>query len=111
MAAAKQISRADEILMIVVVVLGENAYSTTIRQELYRRARKKVTVGSLWVSLDQLAERGYIRKRVAAKESGRGGRPRVFYAVTKRGIKSLERAQVLQKKIWMGVADLETYAS
>ena len=68
MPPSTQLSRADEILMIVIFVLGIDAFSTTIRQEVVRRSKKKISVGSLWVSLDQLAKRDYIRKRTSDAE-------------------------------------------
>jgi len=109
MPPAKQLSRADEILMIAIVVLADDAYSTTIRQELSVRAKKKITVGSLWVSLDQLAVRGYIRKKATKSESRHGGRPRIYYRLTPRGLRALQRARVYQKKLWEGVPSLDSY--
>lgn len=111
MSVARLLSRADEILMIAIVVLGDDAYSTTIRQELQKRASKKVTVGSLWVSLDQLAERGLVRKRTEKGLSKRGGRPRVYYRLTPRGIRALERTREFQQKLWKDVPGLEAYTS
>ena len=107
MPAAKELSRADEILMVVILVLGENAYSTTILSELARRAKKKVTVGSLWVSLDQLVKRGYVRKRTGGENDKVGGRPRVYYAVSKRGLQALKRTRSYQERIWKGGPGLD----
>lgn len=109
MPPAKTLSRADEMLMISIVVLGEDAYSTTIRSELQTRAGKKVTVGSLWVSLDNLAERGYVRKRSAPNPGRRGGRPRVYYRITPRGVRALQRARTFHERLWKDVPDLEDY--
>jgi len=109
MPSTNQLSRADEILMISIVVLGDDAYSTTIKQELWKRARKKVTVGSLWVSLDQLADKGLVRKKQADSTGGRGGRPRVYYRLTPRGLRTLIRVREYQEKLWKNVPDLEKY--
>ena len=109
MPPSSQLSRADEILMIVILVLGGDAFSTTIRHELVRRAKKKISVGSLWVSLDQLAQRGFIQKRTSSSEEKLGGRPRVYYSVTTSGIQSLKRTQRFQERLWKSVPDLDTY--
>lgn len=111
MPVAKPLSRADEVLLISIVVLGEDAFSTTLQEELLRRAGKKLTVGSLWVSLDNLAERGFVRKRSAAHPSRKGGRPRIYYRVTPRGVRALQRARDFQKKLWEDVPDLSAYQS
>ena len=104
-----QLSRADEMLMVVVLVLGDDAFSTTIRKELARRARKKVTVGSLWVSLDLLVQRGYLKKRNTTSDEKRTGRPRVYYSVSARGLQALKRVVKLHGQIWKGVSDLDNY--
>lgn len=107
----KHLSRADEILMIAIACLGEEAYSTTLLVEISHRGGKKVTVGSLWVSLDQLAERGLIRKRPARDKARRGGRPRVYYRLSPRGIRMLLRMRAFQKSLWEGVPDFKSYSA
>ena len=54
----KHLSRADEILMVAIARLGKDAYSTSIIRTVDVSSGKKLTVGSLWVSLDQLARKG-----------------------------------------------------
>jgi PadR family transcriptional regulator, regulatory protein PadR len=106
---SKTLSRADEILLIAILVLGQDAYSTTIRSELLVRAKKKVTVGSLWVSLDQLFLRGYIHKQPVKNEQQLGGRPRIFYRLTPSGIDQLKRIQQFQQQVWLNVPVLDSY--
>jgi DNA-binding PadR family transcriptional regulator len=105
----KHLSRADEILLIAIACLGENAYSTPILREMEERGGKKITVGSLWVSLDQLATRGLVRKSAAEDESRHGGRPRIYYRLTPRGVRVLLRMREFQEKLWKGVPKLEEY--
>jgi DNA-binding PadR family transcriptional regulator len=105
----KHLSRADEILMVAIACLGSRAYSTTILEEVANRGEKKVSVGSLWVSLDQLTAKGLVRKDTAAEASRHGGRPRVYYRLTPRGVRMLLRMRELQKKLWDGVPDLQEY--
>ena len=96
--------------MVIIMHLGEDAFSTTIRNEAATRARKKITVGSLWVSLDNLVSRGFIRKKTVANPNGKGGRPKVYYKLTKSGTQALKRTRLFQEKLWKGVIDLDTYA-
>ncbi len=95
--------------MVTIACLAENAYSTTILSEISRRGEKIITVGSLWVSLDQLAERGLIRKKTAPDEARRGGRPRVYYRLSPRGVRTLLRMKKFQETLWKGSPNLESY--
>ena len=105
----KHLSRADEILMVAIACLGSDAYSTTILREIEKRGAKKLTVGSLWVSLDQLTAKGYVRKRPAPDEQRHGGRPRIYYRLTPKGSRMLTRIRIFQKTLWRRVPDLDTY--
>jgi PadR family transcriptional regulator len=101
----KQLTLSDETLLISVHCLGEEAFSTSILEELARRAEKRVTVGSLWVSLDGLADRGYVRKNPRRGESG--GRPRVYYVLSPKGRRALKRSRELHERVWAGVPPLD----
>ena len=105
----KHLSRADEILMVSIACLGKEAFSTRILEEVQSRGGKRITVGSLWVSLDQLTEKGFVRKKPAPAESRRGGRPRVYYRLSPKGVRILARMRTFQKELWKGVPNLDKY--
>ncbi len=102
------LTRADEMLLVCILVLGNDAFSTTITSELHRRTRKRITVGSLWVALDQLATKGLIEKQNRPNPDRKGGRPRVYYFLTKEGLTALRKTRDVQTKLWKGVPDLDT---
>ena len=105
----KSLSRADEILLVAVLCLGDEAFSTTIREEVSRRADKAVSVGSLWVSLDHLAEAGLLRKSRRQPQGARGGRPRIYYRLTPPGIRALKRSREEYARLWDEVPDPDGY--
>lgn len=105
----KHLTRADEILLVAVLCLGDDAYSTTIRDEVARRSGKSVTVGSLWVSLDHLADGGYLRKASRRVPGSKGGRPRIYYRLTPKGVRTLKRAREDHARLWEAVPDPDAY--
>lgn len=104
---ASALTRADEMLLVCIWVLGPDAFSTTIKQELYRRVRKRITVGSLWVALDQLAAKGMVEKESRPNPDRKGGRPRVYYTLTTAGRNSLKKTRDLDARLWKNVPDFE----
>ncbi len=105
----KILSRSDEILMLAILRLKENAYGVTIIKEVQERTGKKLTFGSLWVSLDILNKRGFVKKRMADPTPQRGGRSKIYYSLPPKGIRALEDAREFQKSLWEGVpARLQT---
>ena len=102
----KTLSRADEILLLAILRLKENAYGVTIKKEVHRSTGKKLTFGSIWVSLDILHRKGYIRKHMADPIPQRRGRPKIYYTLTSTGIEALKRTRDLQESIWDGASVL-----
>ncbi len=102
----KVLSRADEILLVSVLNLDENAYGVTIIEEVYKRTGKKLSFGSIWVSLDILYKKGYINKRMGDPTPQRGGRSKIYYTLKPKGIKALDEIAKFQKSLWEGVPNL-----
>jgi PadR family transcriptional regulator len=100
----KQLTRADEALLVTVWCLGEDAYSSTILEELAERAGKSVSVGSLWVSMDALADKGFVRK--SSRKTDGSSRPRVYYSLSPKGLRALKRVREYEKQLWEGVAGI-----
>ena len=99
----KVLSRADEILLVSILSLGENAYGVTIIEEVHRRTGKKLSFGSIWISLDILCKKRYIDKRLGDPTPQRGGRSKIYYTLRPEGIKALEEISKFQKFLWDGV--------
>ena len=98
----KVLTRAEEILLLSILRLKDNAFALTILKEIKQRPGKKLTIGSLWVSLDSLYRKGYIDKELAEKTPAKGGRKKVFYSLTPSGAKALRATKEFQKSLWKG---------
>jgi len=105
----KVLSRSDEILLLAILRLKENAYGVTIIKEVKERTGKKLTFGSLWVSLDILHKRGLVVKRMADPTPERGGRSKIYYSLTPQGVRALQDVREFQKSLWQGVPTLLKY--
>ncbi len=102
----KYLSRNDEILLLSIWRLQDDAYGVTIRQDVLERAGKKLTFGALWVSLDNLAKKGYVTKTVADPTPTRGGRGKIYYRLTPDGLRALQQVRDLQQTLWAGIPQL-----
>lgn len=100
------LTKAEEILLLTILRLKDDAYGTTILREIKGRTGKDLTIGSLWVSLDLLHKQGLIAKRVADEPPARGGRRKIYYTLTPDGIEALQNDRELQKVLWRGAARL-----
>jgi DNA-binding PadR family transcriptional regulator len=102
----KYLTRADEILLLSVYRLQDEAYGVTIRKDVLERTGKKLSFGALWVSLDNLSKRGYLAKSQADASPTRGGRGKLYYRLTPAGLAALQRVRDLQQSLWEGIPPL-----
>jgi PadR family transcriptional regulator PadR len=99
------ISRADEIILLAVLRLGEEATGVTIIREIRTSLGKKLSLGGLWVSLDILAKKGLVTKHLGDPTPRRGGRRKLYYRPTREGLEALERVQELNKVLWREIPE------
>jgi len=97
------LTRADEILLLAILRLGDEANGINIRREITERAGKKLSFGSLWVSLDILRKRGLLEKHLADPTPRRGGRGKLYYRITPDGIQALDESRRFQEDLWKGI--------
>jgi DNA-binding PadR family transcriptional regulator len=100
------LSRADEILLLAILRLRDDAYGVSIVKEVQQRTGKTLKLGGLWVSLDILAKRGLISKRMGNPTPARGGRSKIYYTLSPTGLKALEEVNRFNRSLWKGIRDV-----
>lgn len=100
------LSRSDEILLLAILRLKDNAYGVTILREVAKRTGKNLKLGGLWVSLDILSKRGLLKKQIGDPTPKRGGRSKIYYSLTPDGLKALEKVNEFNLSLWKGMREL-----
>lgn len=98
----KLLSRTEELLMLTVWKLQDDAYSLTVQEAMSDLLDKPVSIGAVYVPLERLAKHGLLKTREAAPEDRRGGRRKRFYEVTAKGHAALAAIDAVQKRAWSG---------
>lgn len=102
----KEITVLEEIILTTIFRLKEEAYGVSIRRKVSEITKKDIIYGTLYNTLDQLLRKGYVRKRLGKPTPQRGGRGKIYYTLTARGLKALQDARELHQKIWDGIPKL-----
>lgn len=100
------LSRADEILLLAILRLKDEAYGVSIVKEVSSRTGKELKLGGLWVSLDILAKKGLISKRMGDPSPERGGRSKIYYSLTQTGLQALEKVYAFNRSLWQGAGEI-----
>lgn len=102
----KLLSRAEEIILLTILKLEDNAYGVAIRDHLKNKTGTEWSFGSIYMPLNRLTNKGYVTKRYGEPIPERGGRRKCIYGVTKSGLAALRNLQRIQESVWSGVRDL-----
>jgi PadR family transcriptional regulator PadR len=90
----------EEIVLLMVAILDEQAYGTTINQEIEQHTGRKVTFGTVHNTLIRLEEKGFLRSRLGGATTERGGRRKRIFSITALGSQALKDIQQLRAGLW-----------
>jgi PadR family transcriptional regulator PadR len=85
----ERLGQFEELVLLALVRLGENAYGVTIRREIIERAKRDVSVGALYTTLERLERKGYVSSHFGAPTPERGGRAKRFFNIEAPGLRAL----------------------
>ena len=98
------LSRSEEMVLITVWKLQENAYGVTIANILTKTSGKKWVLGAIYVPLERLEKKGYLTSYFGNSTSKRGGRSKRLYKLSKVGLKALIDTKNLEQSLWKGIS-------
>jgi PadR family transcriptional regulator len=93
----------EQLLLLAVLRLGDAAWGAAIQADLERGAERRVSLGSIHVTLGRLEEQGLVTSAKGEPTGERGGKARRIYAVTDAGKIALDRLRRILDRMWDGV--------
>jgi len=102
----KYITRQEELVLLTVCRLKENAYLVTIRELLNERTGREWSISSVYVPLDRLEKAGYLGTRLGEATERRGGKAIKYYTLTDEGVRALTAVREVHDAMWDGIAGM-----
>lgn len=90
----------EELVLLTVALLGEEAYGVSIKGEIEERANRSLSLGALHSTLTRLEEKGYLTSSLGGATQERGGRRKRFFQVTRGGKAALHEYKNLRDALW-----------
>ena len=81
----------------------DGAYGITVFDELAARAKRRVSRGAVYMTLDRLEKKGLLKSSVSEPLAERGGRARRCYELTRPARLALRESQRALQRLWAGV--------
>lgn len=99
----------EELVLLAVLRLRDEAYGMPIRQLLAEATGKPMSIGAVYTTLERLKGKGLVEDRQGEPTKERGGRAKRYFRVTGAGEAALDRARSARTSI-AGAARLEAWA-
>ena len=93
----------EQMVLLAVVRLGDDAYGVTIRKEIERQTGREIFVGAVYTALSRLQKQGCVSSSVGEPTAKRGGRRKKFYALEPRGEAALSRTLEAYRSMTRGI--------
>ena len=90
----------EEVVLLAVGILQENAYGVGIRKELEHQSKRPVNIGAVHTALHRLEEKGFLKSKFGEATLIRGGKRKRLFKLTAYGLKALREAQGLRNQMW-----------
>ena len=100
------LTKLEELILLSVWRLKENAYGTTIYKYITDVTGKKLSLGGIYFPLDRLAKKGYLTAYIGEATPERKGLSKRYYSLNDRGIQALKEIKKVNDIMWADFPDM-----
>ena len=94
------LSRSEEIILLAIWKLKEDAYGVNIRNLVNDSTGYKWSIGAVYAPLHRLVRKGFVSSSKGDPAPERGGRHKIYYKISLDGKKALSAIKRVNESIW-----------
>jgi PadR family transcriptional regulator, regulatory protein PadR len=98
-----QLGEFEEVVILTIAILNNDAYSVAIKDEIESRLTRSVSMGALHTALKRLEDKGYLKSHSGESTEERAGRPKRFFEITAMGRKAMQYAKETRDELWRAI--------
>ncbi len=95
----------EQLVLLAVMRLGEDAYAVSVRDEIRGRAGRPVSRGAVYVTLDRLERKGLLTSGMGEPTPERGGKAKRLFSLEPDGVAALRASLGEIRSMTAGLAD------
>lgn len=100
------IGEFEELCLLCVGVLNDDAYGVTIQAELANRTGRNITISTIHSTLIRLEKKGFLKSRMGGATENRGGRTKRLFDLTAEGKRAILTARDIRNNIWQDITQI-----
>ena len=90
----------EELILTMVLFLGEDAYGNTIVKAIKEHQKREVNLSSVHITLYRLEEKGYLESYMGGATKERGGRKKRYFKINSAGQVLLQEMKDARTNLW-----------
>ncbi|RYU96114.1 PadR family transcriptional regulator [Emticicia agri] len=90
----------EEIVLLTVAILGNNAYGVAITEEIEQQTGRLLSISAVHAALHRLEEKSMLSSYMGDATAERGGRRKRLFSVTALGNRTLDEIRLLRNRMW-----------
>lgn len=99
---SQRLGEVEQLVLLAVLRLGKPAYAVPIRELIRTVGGVELARGSIYVTLDRLETKGYLRSSVSEPLAEPGGKARRLFEVSPAGVAALRAARRAVERLSAG---------
>lgn len=103
---APSLGEFEELVLLMVAALHDEAYGVAILESLETKLSKKVNVSAIHVALKRMEEKGFVKSRFGGITADRGGRRKKFYVITAFGKQALDEQYAVRTDLYKQIPEI-----
>ena len=96
----ERVGEFEELVLLCVRNLGDDAHAVGVQTELAERAGREVTLGAIYAALDRSQRKGLAESWLGEPTAKQGGRAKRHYALTPLGEAALREVRETRERLW-----------
>ncbi len=96
----------EELVLLMIMLLKEDAYGLAIRHALKEHAQRTVTIGAVHGTVNRLEKKGFIESALGGASDLRGGRRKRLFTITGAGKSILEKSRDAKVSLWGKIPEM-----
>jgi PadR family transcriptional regulator PadR len=106
MAKRAPVKQLELLVLLALMRLDEQAYGVAIAAAIEEASRREVALGSIYVALQTLEQKGLVASELGEPTAERGGRAKRYFRITARGIRDVREIRQTLTRLWRGLPQL-----
>jgi DNA-binding PadR family transcriptional regulator len=97
------LNEVEQLILLAILRLGDEACGVPVRLAIEDRARRSVSLATVYAALERMEARGQVESWLSDPLPERGGRARKHFRLTAAGARALRESREEMARMWDGL--------